>query len=1069
MSVVIGKTSGTRFELKAQSGRGMTAAVYEGIPEEGGGASVAIKVAYERMSAEDKQLFWDELEMLGKLANSNCVPKKAERGEYLAQQDKDDSERTGVIIQEWVPREWSLNQQINGAKDESLALAAASQYAGLLDFMFRYGVTTRGDRKLPDLHWDPLTKRLIVLDWNRAVADDFLTGEEDPAKLERGLDEEWRRASDPAERSRLRGEKDRLVLHRNHILTDIRLFGRLWGQLLGLNNLDSSKLPDLEDETEWGGLSLGTRHILAMAVQSRQSWGFQEPAQLKKAIDEHLTRLEVSAEILLAKAQELKGLVTNLPLWSQIEKAEIVLILIDLIERKRQTAENNYELTDLRSWANDLIKDTDKRFSEKVRTIYYYLNLMLFDQASRIIAEAQSEFTGDRAPMPYYQVILHRLHAAVAVGETGSRQLQFTDMEQRLPILRSYLDALALATPREDFVRDVFNKVTEKWTDVKANFGEEALGEMLRSLAVELELWTAVAYNNQRQIQEHWDDLHKTSPTYATALKTTYPSLGVMLDKRHVDDTSQRIHEARKQDFKKKVENLRQVLRKRAHSKVVDWGDLSQSIRPCEHAFYNLLEAAAEEEEAYAFVATTRYVNDCLRRGELDCVLKKLGESSDDQDWPIVRKVAAKTILLQIFQWSKERGWPADLHYARTLLNQIKASDQNTYYEKAQEGLEAWENDLKQWRKKIGVTDENWETRYNELSSVSANVKNEMDVDDCLEAAQAKNTELFQKSKLTLTNLIATRESNRLKTFISSITRLGTALDATNANVNVEKLLKDKALEFWVLSGRIESLLQGLHPRINQISDTLNSLYDLHHKELVDVNGRLTEQDKQLMSIKKRIDKLDTKTDEAVPDPAPIQPVEPDQFAEFWNDYQKVRVDHPDFLLKRRNILNKLQNLPSNRDEQSKLVEQEQNDLKKQEETNKLLIELKQEWQNGNIKNPALSIALDHLSGNNLPERTIECLRICHSSKLPQAYIELLREPILALSNKVNPSSEPTVGLWNKLNPVQMPNWAQEKHERVTTALLVLGIASLFDHLTDSATSGPQERQPTVSVYPIKA
>ena len=266
MSIVIGLTSETRYKLKAQSGRGMTAVVYEGVPEAGSGPTVAVKVAYERMSVEDKQLFWGELEMLKKLADSKYVPQGAEKGEYLSQRDRDDSEKTGVIIQEWVPRDWSLNQQIIGAKDEALTLESASQYAGLLDFMFRHGVTTRGDRKLPDLHWDPSNKRLIVLDWNRAVADDLLKGEEEPAALEARLNEKWRQAADSAKRSKLRREKDRLVMHRNHVLTDIRLFGRLWGRLLGLNSLDSGMLPDLEDETEWRGLSLGTRQILATAV-----------------------------------------------------------------------------------------------------------------------------------------------------------------------------------------------------------------------------------------------------------------------------------------------------------------------------------------------------------------------------------------------------------------------------------------------------------------------------------------------------------------------------------------------------------------------------------------------------------------------------------------------------------------------------------------------------------------------------------------------------------------------------------------------------------------------------------
>ncbi|MCA9951764.1 MAG: hypothetical protein KDE48_19065 [Anaerolineales bacterium] len=854
----------------------------------------------------------------------------------------------------------------------------------------------------------------------------------------------------------------------------------------------------MEDETEWRGLSLGTRQILATAVQSRQSWGFQEPKQLQEAIDAHQVRLGNSDETLLIEAQETKKSADNLPLWQQIEKAEIVLILIDLIERKRQFVENNSDLADLRDWAKDITKDLDKRFSEKIRTIYYYLDLLLFDQAARIIGEAQSEFAGYKAPMPYYQVILHRLAAAKNIGETGSRQLQLIDMEQRLQSLRNYLDVLALATPLSGFVPDLLKQVAEKWTIVEASFGEEALAEMVWPLAIELEMWTAVADNKHNQIQKHWHHLHTTNLSYATALKAAYPTLGKILDEWHVDDTGNRLLKARKQDFDDAVLQLRQELREHTPTEVVNWSDLSQFIRSCERAFYALPERTDEAKNAYNFFASVRYISDCLQRDELNNVLAKLNRPYDDEDWTLVQQAAAETILAQIVQQAANRGWPSDLDYAHilldnthTLLDQIKIGDQNenAHHKKAQESLLMWEDDLKQWREITGVINDNLDDRYEELSLVSASIIDEIEIDNCLEMAQAKNTELFQKPH-TIANLIAKRKSKRLERFVSTVSKLGTKINSEDVDANI-KLLKEKVDELWKLSGQVDELLKkveqpDLDMQINQVVGRLNVLHDLHYQlgvatpdpsqASVDIEMRLKEYDKQLISIRQHTDKwastidttnlevfsvvtnkLNANSDEPVPHSdqgenlTPLQSDEADIVKSL--DVYKRMIDTPDSLVARRKMLDKLLNLPPQTTEQMIRIAQAEDNLQKREEANKKLIGLKQEWQDGNIRNVSLDNALNSLSNNNLVIRTIEYLKACRSSELPQAYVEPIQKPILGISEQLE---------WQKLQSLV----EEGPDKRLGTALLMRHIARQFNHWTIRTASNPENHQPAAYVQP---
>ena len=195
------------------------------------GQQMAAKVPVPNLSAEGRQRFWQEYDVLQELANQMrgltfTVP-EVKKGTVVGRSEE-------VLLLEFVPERLvftskvlPLLEQPNGLAGEKLALEAAVQYARLLEHLHVINYTCP-DRKLADLRWQPLgdSGRLIVLDWN--VVE--------------------------------QGDAGRA--------NDLYLFGSLWYQLLA-GRYPSANMNALDDG-RWrnGKISYGTRLLVIQALES---------------------------------------------------------------------------------------------------------------------------------------------------------------------------------------------------------------------------------------------------------------------------------------------------------------------------------------------------------------------------------------------------------------------------------------------------------------------------------------------------------------------------------------------------------------------------------------------------------------------------------------------------------------------------------------------------------------------------------------------------------------------------------------------------------------------------------
>lgn len=872
--IVIDTATEKQYELRQELGRGMTAAVYKALPTDSADkSSVAIKIAYESMSDEETRLFWGELDALKALSGSTHVP-QAVRGEFSDQSRRADKDKTPILILELVSPEWSLSQRISaatGADKEKLALQSARQYAELLDVMYRTGVSTRGDRKLPDLKWNPdHPARLIVLDWNRAVIEEGLLSDRNPAEQEKELRSQLKSAPE-GDRRELQAKLNRLVRHRGHIQTDIRIFGRMWAQLLNLE-------PNADALRQNTTVSRGMRQILITALESREFWGFQEPKQLQDKIKKHLERWDKTDEELLRKANDLKGQAESQPAWERQRAAEEVLTLADLAERRRDNAGAGSVGTsgpptwnDLKKWAADINTDIDRRFAEIVNTVRYYMGLSLYDRARGVLGQALRESNA----LPAYEVVLHRLAVAVEVGAAGYQQ-RLSDMAGRQQTLFAIIDELGQAEPTEPAISDAASKY-----DVVV--GERAsLAEIGHPLKCELLIWDGLLSNDNQAVSRYWEELRKIKPEYASSLRRAFVSLDTVLSDVTIGAATYRIVDDRKKAFEEAMQRLRRALQEPG---VTGWPDsLKDDIGACEKAFHTLIKPADNQKADYELVKLARDVSNDLPRKHYLHLSERIGKlspsanegrslggnnwttsttshpiTSDDTDRrgasAQIRKDDLQILLTRLAQYAteraKERGWPDELVGLSDLAKQMPTIN----LEHLGPTLKKWKDAYKDFREKLGINDETEHNRYEQLArledAASPNAVgavtpglggsvDELQVDQILQQAAARNTQLFSRPdsnewNYTVQNLLVRRHTSRLTEALDNLHRrldqLAKQLGPTQDDRVASVLPRDQLDEVVRLRADIDTVLSDLENadlelRVGRLQGWSNRLED---------------------------------------------------------------------------------------------------------------------------------------------------------------------------------------------------------------------------------------------------
>lgn len=276
------------------------------------GQKMAVKVPVPNLSAEGRQRFWQEYDVLQALTDQMrgltlTVP-KVEKGTVVGRDEE-------ALLLEFVPERLVFTSKVlpllelpDGLAGEKLALAAAGQYARLLEHLHAAKYTCP-DRKLADLRWQPSgdSGRLIVLDWNVVEKDN--------------------------------GADDAQVKERRK--NDLYLFGSLWYQLLA-GRYPSANMNALDDG-RWrqGKISYGTRLLVIQALEG----GFETAQNLRTAVQERLNVLNQPVEALEKEALDLYPAVVTPPRdarpdfvqeWQALDFADLAVRLGAGLEDERE-------------------------------------------------------------------------------------------------------------------------------------------------------------------------------------------------------------------------------------------------------------------------------------------------------------------------------------------------------------------------------------------------------------------------------------------------------------------------------------------------------------------------------------------------------------------------------------------------------------------------------------------------------------------------------------------------------------------------------------------------------------
>lgn len=483
---------GDEYTLGEVLGSGLTARVVKGQPVASSRPLVALKIAFGGMAPSERIQFWRELELLRVLSSTGYVPWAAAAA-YADQADRPEPQRTPILIMQLIdPAAYpELAAGVHSAADEARALAAAVQYADLLRKMHTDGVTTRLDRKLADLRWQETGDggHLIVLDWNRAFYDSRVQ----ELKL-KAIDQY---SAD---------ERQMMQAQRAHEQDDIRLFGRLWSQMLLRRQLDPDNLPPLTDDAAWGNLTPGTRHILAQSMLSRLHNGYQLAVHLHKQLSDQFEIVRTGSN--------------QVPAW------------MPRLDRNALGRTRDAMLGAIRS----------------------NLNLSEYALATQGVTDAlrTAEFRASDADASRARLQLHRLGAIAAAGDVGLQAGLW--MREKIRSLLAIADHLH--NPSSPYTPVDINAVEKQLADVLAD--ADQLRSALSALITETAIWYYFVRSSANEIQAHGDQLTEVDKPYAADLYAGHPRLNRLLAERVASTT----RESLRADFDTALHNLLAELEK---------------------------------------------------------------------------------------------------------------------------------------------------------------------------------------------------------------------------------------------------------------------------------------------------------------------------------------------------------------------------------------------------------------------------------------------------------------------------------------------------------------------------
>jgi hypothetical protein len=383
-----------QYQIGRSLGAGATAAVYLGTAT--GAPDVAVKIAHrDDLDATLAQLFMGELQLFETLRgrqSARALP-------WMRRGRLPHAPARLCIIMELIPAEWQLDRQLRqcqGSASEALGVVSAQQYAALLHDLHEIGWSTRGDRKAGDFHWDESSRRLIVLDWNRAAPFND---------------------TPPTQRQEL-------------IQQDLGSLAGLWAELLtGRRHQDVIRSPSEEDPRQTHVLSRELRRILWRAAGRSPVERYARARELVHDLGTHRQQWEeceqdvaVFMRRLEARQAELQSQSTTVlvaDLEGCLDKADMAYRLT-VDERVRERANS------VRMWAQAGVSRVAQVNQACQKQIRQLLSFSEYQKCRHAISDALYEiarFSSD----PLDTLYIRRLEHVVVAHEIISRTIHDFD------------------------------------------------------------------------------------------------------------------------------------------------------------------------------------------------------------------------------------------------------------------------------------------------------------------------------------------------------------------------------------------------------------------------------------------------------------------------------------------------------------------------------------------------------------------------------------------------------------------------------------------------------------------